>query len=36
MNPSFLGAAGTVTGWKALATHEGKQLPVDCGLCQGH
>lgn len=36
MNLTFPGAAGTVTGSKTLATHEGKQLLVDCGLFQGH
>jgi Metallo-beta-lactamase superfamily len=36
MNLAFLGAAGTVTGSKALLTCEGKQLLVDCGLFQGY
>ena len=35
MRSTFLGAAGTVTGSKYLLEHEGRRVPVDCGLFQG-
>ncbi|TAN13983.1 MAG: MBL fold metallo-hydrolase [Burkholderiaceae bacterium] len=35
MNLTFLGAAGTVTGSKALLEQGGRRLLVDCGLFQG-
>ena len=36
MELEFLGATGTVTGSKYLATHNGRRVLVDCGLFQGY
>jgi metallo-beta-lactamase family protein len=35
MRLTFLGGTGTVTGSKALLSHDGRHVLVDCGLFQG-